>query len=63
MTIAQEQNLSFYDASYVATAETIGGSVLITEDRQLLNAARRRLGPERAHSAKSACRAFDAQPP
>jgi predicted nucleic acid-binding protein len=44
---ALRHNLSIYDASYVALAEMLGGSVLLTADRGLATVARASLGEAR----------------
>jgi predicted nucleic acid-binding protein len=45
-------NLTAYDASYLALAEALGGSVLITGDEALLTQGRTLLGAERVRSVE-----------
>jgi predicted nucleic acid-binding protein len=45
-------NLTAYDASYLALADTLGGSVLITGDEALLTQGRTLLGAERVRSVE-----------
>lgn len=53
--IAEARRITFYDAEYVALAAA-EGAVLVTEDRGLLDAARKELGPRRAMGVAKARR-------
>lgn len=53
-SLADRYRLSGYDAAYLELASRDGGSVLVTEDDDLLRAARKALGTRRATDASGA---------
>lgn len=56
MRLASEHGLTFYDAAYLELATRGASSVLITQDRELLAAARAAIGPNRALDLQDAAK-------
>lgn len=57
--LAQDHDLTAYDASYLSLAVDDPDGLLVTEDEGLLEAARSEIGVDRAHRAVTALRYVD----
>lgn len=60
--LAEKHSLTFYDATYLALAAHTKGSFLLSQDQDLLAAARSALGAGRAFGVPEAARTFGAEP-